>query len=225
MTCVQGSCSTIEYLWSTAVIIILCLIQIPLGLNIWNLWGPANKKVFIDWFVTLASVTGLAILALAILSDGDSSYTRFGPGDDVYFGGWQLDTWPEYSTWFIITLLLGLIDVIHYDNINSYYFHIYVGDKIENTEGLYDDYKDENGKVDISRLFWHMQFVFFFMQIRLIIDVLVINTQIWPILARQLIKEFFIGTMNIKRIQYFASDNLEAKKPLVNTAEMYKIKY
>ena len=72
-----------------------------------------------------------------------------------------------------------------------------------------------------------MQFVFFFMQIRLIIDVLVINTQIWPILARQIIKEFFIGTMNIKRIQYFASDNLEGKKSLLsnNGVKMYKIKY
>jgi len=224
MSCVDNNCTLEEYIWPIVVILILCLLQIPLGLNIWNVWGPTNKKRFLDWFVIIASFTGISILSLAIISDGNSSYTRFGPGKDVYFGGWQLDTWIEYSIWFFITLLLGLIDVVHYDNINSFYFHIYVGDTVQNTNGLYDDYKDKNNKIDTVRMFWHMQLVFFFMQIRLIIDILVINTQIWPILARQIVKEFFIGTMNIKRLQYFANNkkSIDTKPEYM---QMFRLKY
>ena len=91
---------------------------------------------------------------------------------------------------------------------------IYQGKKLKDTWNQYIDYKYGN-KYDTSRLFWQMQFVFLFMQLRLIIDVLIINTQIWPILARQFIKEILIGRMNYFRLKDSITDEAQAEESLM----------
>lgn len=215
MTCQENSCTIAEYMWSIAAIIILSLLMLPIGRWLWFVWGPSDKKRFIDIFTIFASITGIAILILAVVSDGDSKYTRFGPGPDVYFGGWQLDTWLEYGGWFMITLLIGIVDVVHYDNVGTFFMQIYQGKKLKDTWNQYIDYKYGN-KYDTSRLFWQMQFIFLFMQLRLIIDVLIINTQIWPILARQFIKEILIGRMNYFRLKDSITDEAQAVESLID---------
>ena len=39
---------------------------------------------------------------------GEFKTTIFGPGDDVRFGTWQLNTWSEWLWWFALQLSLGI---------------------------------------------------------------------------------------------------------------------
>jgi hypothetical protein len=143
------------------------------------------SKTNLYWILIPGFLLSLLTIFLAIWF-GEFETTIFGPGDDVRFGTWHLNTWWEWSLWFALQLALGILDVFFYEYVQPH-FNFVVND---------DTYKIKQygtgTQSDILLLTFENSLAFFPSMIRVTLAVLFVNTQILSVLLVQVIKEFII---------------------------------
>lgn len=127
----------------------------------------------------------LLTIALAIWY-GEFETTLIGPGNDVRFGTWHLNTWGEWTLWFLLQLSLGILDVYFYEYVQPH-FNLNVND---DTYPI-TQYGKGSGS-DIISIALESTMAFFPNMIRITLSVLFVNTQILSVLIVQCIKEIFI---------------------------------
>jgi len=146
------------------------------------------SKTNLYWILIPGFLLSLLTIFLAIWF-GEFKTTIFGPGDDVRFGTWHLNTWWEWSLWFALQLALGILDVFFYEYVQPH-FNFVVND---------DTYEiKQYGTGTQSDILWltiENTMAFFPSMIRVTLAVLFVNTQILSVLVVQVIKEFFIFMM------------------------------
>ena len=117
---------------------------------------------------------------------GEFKTTIFGPGDDVRFGTWQLNTWSEWLWWFALQLSLGILDVFFYEYVQPH-FDLNVNDD------TYPITQYGNGSTfDLVTIALESTLGFFPTMIRVTLSVLFVNTQIVTVVLVQIIKEILI---------------------------------
>ena len=120
---------------------------------------------------------------------GEFKTTLFGPGDDVRFGTWHLNTWGEWTLWFLLQLSLGVLDVFFYEYVQPH-FNLNVNDD------TYPITQYGNGTTaDLLMISLESAMAFFPSMIRITLSILFVNTQILSVVLVQCLKEVFIFTL------------------------------
>ena len=154
---------------------------------------------------------------------GEFKTTLFGPGDDVRFGTWHLNTWGEWRLWFLLQLSLGILDVFFYEYVQPH-FNLNVND---------DTYPiTQYGKTELLTLSLESSMAFFPSMIRITLSVLFVNTQILSVVLVQCVKEIFIFTLVYFKLMNKRKDGMfrpettkeEDAKPLLQVAYSSKLK-
>lgn len=166
--------------------------------------------------ITFGFVLSLITIVLAIAYGEFSEKTLFGPGDDVHFGTWTLNTWLEWSLWFALQLSLGILDVYFYEYVQPHFFMNVDQDTYEITQ------YGEGSTSDIIFLAFESTAAFFPSMIRLTLSVLFVNTQLITVVLVQVIKEIFIfinvyyKLLNKKKAGKFNPPTIPSRTPLLN---------
>ncbi len=117
---------------------------------------------------------------------GEFKTTIFGPGDDVRFGTWQLNTWSEWLGWFTLQLLVGVSDVFFYEYVQPHFKF-----NVDDDTYLITQY-GEGSTFDIVTIALESMLGYFPMVMRITLSVLFVNTQIVTVVLVQIIKEILI---------------------------------
>ena len=165
----------------------------------------------------LILVPGLLLSLLTIglsIGYGEFETTLIGPGDDVRFGTWHLNTGWEWGLWFALQLSLGVLDVFFYEFVQPH-FNLNIND---DTYPITQYGKGE--RKDICRMSCENTLAFFPNMIRLTLGVLFINTQILSVIVVQCIKEvviFFMVYYKLKNKQkmFKPREDIELSTPLI----------
>tara|TARA_B100000965_G_C19489622_1_gene712404 strand:- start:272 stop:934 length:663 start_codon:yes stop_codon:yes gene_type:complete len=143
------------------------------------------SKTNLYWILIPGFLLSLLTIFLAIWF-GEFETTIFGPGDDVRFGTWHLNTWWEWSLWFALQLALGILDVFFYEYVQPHFNFVVNDDTYEIKQ------YGTGTQSDILWLTFENSLAFFPSMIRVTLAVLFVNTQILSVLLVQVIKEFII---------------------------------
>lgn len=151
---------------------------------------------------------------------GEFKTTLIGPGNDVRFGTWHLNTWWEWTLWFLLQLSLGILDVFFYEYVQPH-FNLNVNDDTYPIKQY-----GSGSRSDITLIALESTMAFFPNMIRITLSVLFINTQILSVVIVQCIKEVFIYSLvyfkllNKQKSGMFKPYNEEAKPLIVNEIKL-----